>query len=632
MAEVIPEKLPRNASKGEERVFSILKKLPDDYIVYYEPLISQRRPDFIVIGPDFGVLVIEVKGWRIGEILSANDAVVTIDDDIPRNEDHPLAQARQYMWDLARECKVKPIFKQLIHHEGDFKGKFIFPFGHMVVLSNIKKDQLINNPSGDFSTVFRDENTITRNRLLELEEESPEEIKKELIKHFNPFFSFPDLTENQIEIIRGIIHPEIIIKKARPKPKLSNLDSEAENLKIATLDIRQQRSAINIGGGHHIIYGVAGSGKTIILQAKAKLLAQKNPDFNILVLCYNVMLGEVFKQEFKEFPGITAMHFDAWSSKKNNVKRYFNLPVETDEELGERLFEVLKSKQGDYQKYDAILIDEAQDFPEIWFKCVLLALKDPEDGDLFIVLDENQSIRKKRGFSWKNVGINVLGRGGSIHIKFGLDKNYRNTRQILELASFFAVSNHKLSHTFQVSPACALREGLPPLVIRCMDHKDEGNIVVKKVQELMSPTKIYDSLPYGLRGDEIGILYPRSTDADKVIIREIRDSINAFAEEKCIWLNEDSSSRKKVREAGVKIQTVNSAKGLQYRVVILIFADTLPMNKFNPEMVEQDKKLMYVALTRAEDFLIMTYSKDTEFIELARQSKTARFMKSKTTN
>jgi hypothetical protein len=51
VALMIPDRLPSGSSKGEQRLFAILQKLPDDYIVYYEPVISDRYPDFLVIAP-----------------------------------------------------------------------------------------------------------------------------------------------------------------------------------------------------------------------------------------------------------------------------------------------------------------------------------------------------------------------------------------------------------------------------------------------------------------------------------------------------------------------------------------------------------------------------------------------------
>jgi hypothetical protein len=50
MAECIPDRLSAKASRGEERTFALLKKLPDDYLIYYEPNIDNRHPDFSLRG------------------------------------------------------------------------------------------------------------------------------------------------------------------------------------------------------------------------------------------------------------------------------------------------------------------------------------------------------------------------------------------------------------------------------------------------------------------------------------------------------------------------------------------------------------------------------------------------------
>ena len=89
--------------------------------------------------------------------------------------------------------------------------------------------------------------------------------------------------------------------------------------------------------------------------------------------------------------------------------------------------------------YDAILIDEAQDFPSIWFSCILEALKDPDNGDLLIVCDGNQGIRPIGSVSWISIGIKAKGR--TIHQAYDLDRNYRNTQGILKLASHFTSQN-----------------------------------------------------------------------------------------------------------------------------------------------------------------------------------------------
>lgn len=61
MAEMIPDRMPSGASAGEKRVFELLQKLPDDCVVYYEPVVSDRYPDFVVVMPSVGILVIEAR-------------------------------------------------------------------------------------------------------------------------------------------------------------------------------------------------------------------------------------------------------------------------------------------------------------------------------------------------------------------------------------------------------------------------------------------------------------------------------------------------------------------------------------------------------------------------------------------
>ena len=78
MAEMMPERLPSGASAGEKKTFALLQELPDDVIVYYEPDIGGRYPDFIMISPKLGLLAIEVKGWYPNHIIEANNDDVMI--------------------------------------------------------------------------------------------------------------------------------------------------------------------------------------------------------------------------------------------------------------------------------------------------------------------------------------------------------------------------------------------------------------------------------------------------------------------------------------------------------------------------------------------------------------------------
>ncbi len=621
MAEFIPDRLPGKASRGEERTFEILKKLPDNYLVYYEPNIENRRPDFVVIAPDLGVIVIEVKGWRIEDIIQGSDSEITVQDNDgrPRREIHPLDQARNYQWKLVRACGRNPRFSELLHRDGPHKNKFIFPFAHFVILSNITDQQLRSYRGLDFSIIFRPENTMTRDVLMSLEDASAKEISEKMKTYFDPFWNIDPLSQSQIDVLRAIIHPEIIISYLPSSPSVvAEPQPMMDQLKV--LDRRQENNARKIGEGHRILCGVAGSGKTVLLISRARFLHDQDPDAKILLLCYNVSLATYLKQVLSGYSNIRAIHFDGWA-RNNGIYRMRDSTtgtVETDPSLGARFLEHLNKRAGDFRKYDSILIDEAQDFHPTWFSCILAALKDPDDGDLLIVCDGNQGIRPIETITWKSLGIKASGR--SMHRALDLDKNYRNTYEILTLASHFALNeSHHTDDSFgiiPVNPAQARRHGSKPYLIRCTDHSDECEHIVQIVKDLLKGQLPDGTMGSAFKPEEIGIIYRRSSAKDKELLMGLREEISQFSP--VLWLSENYSTRSQVLEPGVKIQTVDSAKGLQYRAVIILWPDLFRPFNHNDESLE--KRRFYVALTRAEDLVILTSSKSNENIEVIEKS------------
>jgi len=71
-----------------------------------------------------------------------------------------------------------------------------------------------------------------------------------------------------------------------------------------------------------------------------------------------------------------------------------------------------------FERFDAIVIDEAHDFPETWWPAVLAALRTPLDSELYVFSDENQRVLARR--SRPPVPLTVL----------DLTENLRNTKQI----------------------------------------------------------------------------------------------------------------------------------------------------------------------------------------------------------
>ncbi|MBW4511478.1 MAG: AAA family ATPase [Scytonematopsis contorta HA4267-MV1] len=623
MAEIIPDKLPARASAGEEKLFSVLKKLPDYCVVYYEAIVEDRYPDFIVILPDMGLLVIEVKGWYPKNILGGDSNSVRIQETqgiVTYN--HPVRQARDYMLSLMDRCRSHNYGQHLLKSEGEHQNKFIFPFAHLAILSNATAKQLKEHSRGDLTEIFPSSKVATRDILLNWGDENltADELYRSIKAYFNPSWEFPWLSSKQVDTVRAIIHPEIQLMSnlsLAKKPEIPEESSFAEipNVvpDIKVLDLRQENNARNIGDGHRIIYGVAGSGKTVILVAKARLLSAQKPDAQILMLCYNVTLSTYLSNAVGDCKNVKVKHFDGWA-KANGCVRHQG---EQNEELGNRFLEVLENGCSDTHRYDTILIDEAQDFADSWFKCILEAMQEPNDGDLIIVGDGNQSLYRKTKVPWSNIGIQAKGR--TIYKKFDLDKNYRNSREIVELAAVFntpTVQSEQTENTilslFVDPEKCQRRTGIKPAFIKLENRRAECTKVLGIVKGLLDG-KWFGKDITPLKPEEIGVLYPVAPYYDKPILKGMIESLSELST--VVWLNDPDNFRAKTRinDPGIKVQTIHSAKGLQYRAVIFMWADHLP-RQFDDTTEIQERCLTYIAITRPEDYLVITASNPSPFI------------------
>ena len=588
MAEMIPDRLPSGASAGEKRVFEVLQRLPDNCIVYYEPIVGNRYPDFVVIMPEIGLLIIEVKGWYPAHIESGDLNQVRITNrGRTETQRHPIRQARDYMFELLNAAKVFSSSAALLQSDGTHAGQLIFPFGHLVVLNNIKREQL---DSLGLTQLFPASKVMTRDEFEQLASGATEALVTALKTFFDPWWNFAALTEKQISALRAIIHPEIVISNAP-----AGHGESRETLK--TLDLRQERLERKIGDGHRIVYGVAGSGKTIILIARARLLAA-DENKRVLVLCYNRPLAEHIQGIFAKNNNIICYNFHVWGSRHG-----VSFDKEEDEDrYGQRLLGQLERGEGDANRFDAVLIDEAQDFAKTWFQCVKLALKEPDDGDLLIVGDGSQAVFGRRPFSWKDAGISAQGR--TIYKDFDLHVNYRNTREIVEIACIFAGGGgegdpEQSFSGMKPDASMALRSGPYPAMLACSTRAVECDSAIEQIRTWLGA---------GLKPDEIAVLY-------RALPQENRSDFNRFIHKlkdfaPVYW------RKGKIGEpqGAITLCTAHACKGLQWRAVLILWADLLPYGR-DAEQWKLERGLMYVAMTRAEDELVLTRSGHSPFID-----------------
>jgi hypothetical protein len=605
MTECIPDRLPASATNGEKRLFKILSGLPGDCVVYYEPIVENRYADFIVLIPSLGVIVIEVKGWKANEILGGDlENVMVVNRWVEQWQRHPIRQAREYMISLMHTCQRHKAFKRLIHADGPHQGQFLFPFGYFSVLSNATRTQI---QEAGKSILFSKNKVMSRDEFLAWEGLSPDASLNLLKSYFDPWWPLATpLTDHQIDSLRAIIHPEVVLFSFMDETK--GLAQES----IKVLDIRQENHARNIGHGHRIIYGVPGSGKTVILVARAKLLACANSAKQHLFLCFNVALAHHLRCLLKGCDNIVVRHFHLWAM--DYLGGRMGARDEDNDGLGERLLAHLQSGKGKHRKYCSVYLDEAQDFAESWFKCALEVMEDSLDGDIVIVGDGKQGLYRHRDFTWASVGIQAVGR--TINTRFDLDRCYRSTKEVISLAQGFGTGGTDKAEvaiaSMRVDPdRCTRSSGFKPVIVGCAGAEDECKYAALIAKELLGGKWFGRDLPKALQPSEIGILY-RNAGGDKSrnLLLQLEKEI-----EQAIWLNIDGrKSLARITESGVKIQTIHSAKGLQYKAVILLWAGQMPSTKANDDL-QTERRLMFVGLTRAEEYLTVLYSTRATYVE-----------------
>src|SRR5699024_1462595 len=81
------------------------------------------------------------------------------------------------------------------------------------------------------------------------------------------------------------------------------------------------------------------------------------------------------------------------------------------------------------------------------------------------------------------------------------------------------------------------------------------------------------------------------------------------------WVTENKESKREFskNEEIVKISTIDSSKGLDFQAVFIVNLDNIPLHL--EEDKEREASLLYIGMTRAKDYLCLTYSGDSEFTD-----------------
>nr|WP_263327071.1 nuclease-related domain-containing DEAD/DEAH box helicase [Neobacillus sp. Marseille-Q6967] len=615
MAITIPESIRSTATAGERLFFRTLKTyLPDDYIVYFEPEIQGRRPDFVIIGPDLGILVLEIKDYTKNTLFQVNHDewhIITTSGDQAVIKS-PMKQARDNMFHVVDVLKKD---KSLVQLDGKYKFQLKFPYGHGVVFTRMYSKDFIKE---GLYTVIEPNLCLTRDEIDPDKEEFSEEVLMEKILNMFvvPFRLKESLSIEDINAIRYHLFPEVRIS-AEFKPPVPYQDQLLLSLHdIKTMDLHQENLAKQIGDKNRLIRGVAGSGKTIILASRAKMLSKQNPDWKILILCYNISLANAIQQMIQHMLNEPEDLFDFDPNAKdiknqNIIVRNFHSWLKNDLKIKEQqlpaIIEKLEKNEAILPSYDAVLIDEGQDFEADWLRLVSLLIN-ADTQSLLLVEDRAQTIYQRKRSYLQDTGLSFQGRSKVLSI------NYRNTQQIVKFAWDFyrkhsmfknKVVNRDLEGEI-IAPQSTKRRGPDPGIIKAGNFFEEMRIVARQIKKLHEERKV--------SYDEMLILYrvkrTHQTPIIDIIKRSLSDTGLPY-----YWITEnDISKRSYQKEDGkVKISTIDSSKGLDFRAVFIVNVDSMPFPL--EENKEREVSLLYIGMTRAKEYLCLSYSGQSDFTQ-----------------
>lgn len=267
----------------------------------------------------------------------------------------------------------------------------------------------------------------------------------------------------------------------------------------------------------------------------------------------------------------------------------------------------------DALRYDYVLVDEVQDLQPMQ----ILALVKLTKKGIVLTGDPKQRIYKSTPHTYSSLGLNLTGR----KIRT-LRQNFRSTRQIMSLAeslTFQDVENDRLDHLVFV------REGEKPVISYHLELRKLADDIVKQIRS------IHEQNPAA----SIAIIHRY----DEELNRGVPNSLERYLKQRFSLISTDEYNRKfdyQSEKKPVFFTDVYSIKGLEFDHVFVIHFDRnhYPMKKRIQELnkcaenqfsdgykkdldkiLSDEKKLLYVALTRAKHTLrIMYYGSKPESI------------------
>jgi len=555
MARMYPDVSPNELEHtSEEPVYVALRdQLGDDYAVLHSypwlrpwrgDALLEGEADFVVVHPQHGILVLEVKG---GETIRHDGRRWFRETTSGAKEfQDPFVQARRNMHallDIVRERSGRRLSKDDMAH------------GYAVVFPHLDYEGS-PPPHADKAII------ISRKHLPMM--------AQAIESAYKAWTDAPNAAKPLgHEQHRMLLHDCLMPKFRVLRPVGPDLSKAAERL----LELTETQAQVFEGlyvQDRVLVEGVAGSGKTFLALHRALAFAREGK--RTLFVCYNKELAAWLRAHVDEDPSttsfrdlLTVKHFhslaaDLAKEAEIEFRPQAGGPL-TDafwnDEVPDLMEQAVLSLGGAAQ-YDAIVVDEAQDFCLGWWYALTNSILTRPDGPLYAFLDPNQSLRGE--VQWPEIEFAA---------RFKLTMNCRNTQRIA------AASASVLSltpHIFKRAPVGgALR------VLRAGSDRQQKGLVLQELCSLLQRE--------GVTPQQIAVIGPAAKDKGSLADVNELDGV-PLVTSTLAWR----------AGGGVLVTTARSFKGLEAEVVVLY-----DLGGFGQLFKRED---LYVSCTRAKALLV----------------------------
>ena len=266
-----------------------------------------------------------------------------------------------------------------------------------------------------------------------------------------------------------------------------------------------------------------------------------------------------------------------------------------------------------------LLVDEYQDINPSQYRMVKALLGDRKS--LFVVGDDDQAIYGFRGADIGNINRFCEDFKESTLIR--LEWNYRSTSNVLHLAnSIFENKPLRLRKVLRAGNMKGsggnplFRENREPEVWESDNPIEEMLKIICKIKELR------ESYDLAWKNFAILVRYNRQRLYYEEVLRDAELPVAG-----------DQLDGEEVVEDGIHVETVHASKGLQYAVVFyaglaegLTPGECTGSRKQRQRQLDEERRLYYVGVTRAEAYLILLYCKQRFWKGRLRNFRKSRFL------